>query len=92
MLLLIISAILLLVNAYGLTIMGIDKSRARRNKRRYSEKYLFMVAFSGGAVGIYLGMYWFRHKTRHFIFKLGIPLMIILNVYIIYYIVSLIQR
>jgi len=90
--LLIISAILLLVNAYGLIIMGIDKGKASRNKRRYSEKHLFIVAFSGGAVGIYLGMHYYRHKTRHVSFRLGIPLIIILNVYIIYNIVSLIQR
>ncbi len=52
-------------------MMGADKRRARRNARRISERRLFAVAAVGGAVGGWLGMRAFRHKTRHWYFRVG---------------------
>ena len=54
--------------------MGSDKHRARQAGRRVPEARLFLLALLGGAVGGALGMYAFRHKTRHWYFKLGFPL------------------
>ncbi len=51
--------------------MGADKRRARRGGRRVPEKRLFALALLGGGVGGLLGMYAFRHKTRHRYFVFG---------------------
>lgn len=57
----------------GFALMGIDKRRARRDGRRIPERRLFAVALLGGTPGAILGMYAFRHKTRHWYFKWGLP-------------------
>lgn len=51
--------------------MGIDKHFARTGHRRVSEKRLFLLAALLGAPGGLLGMYAFRHKTKHWYFVAG---------------------
>ncbi|MFD1136846.1 MULTISPECIES: DUF1294 domain-containing protein [Paenibacillus] len=68
-----------LINTAGLFIMWYDKSQAIIRARRVPEKRLFAIAALGGATGVWMGMYLFRHKTKHLLFKLGIPLLIIMN-------------
>lgn len=67
---------LLLINAAGLLLMLVDKWKAKKNRWRVRESTLLMVAALGGSVGSLLGMYLFRHKTRHLKFTLGIPLIL----------------
>ena len=64
---------LILINAVGFTLMLADKQKARKNKWRIPESTLFSVAAIGGSLGILLGMYTFRHKTKHISFTAGIP-------------------
>lgn len=78
------------INLVALVVMGIDKRRSIKHEWRISEKCLFTLAIIGGAIGIYFGMYAFSHKTKHLSFKLGIPLLIGLNL-IIYYGLSLLR-
>ena len=54
--------------------MGSDKLLAKRGARRVPEARLFLLALLGGGIGGLLGMYAFRHKTRHLHFVLGFPL------------------
>ena len=61
------------LNLAGFAMMGIDKKRAIRGAWRISEASLFLTAFLGGALGCTLGMRHFRHKTRHWYFKYGMP-------------------
>mgnify|MGYP000890757947 CR=1 FL=1 len=71
----------ILINIFGLFLMKKDKSAAKRpNAQRIAEKALFTVALFGGSLGIWIGMYLFRHKTRKPAFKLGIPSIILLQV------------
>ena len=65
---------LLLINLALFFTMGNDKRRAKTGKHRVPEARFFMLAFLGGALGGSLGMYAFRHKTKHWYFKLGFPL------------------
>lgn len=60
-------------------MMGHDKRQARRGGRRVPEKRLFAVAALGGALGGWLGMYAFHHKTRHWHFKFGFPALALLH-------------
>lgn len=64
---------LLLVNLAGFLLMGLDKRRARRGAWRISEKALFLPAVLGGSLGAIVGMRTFRHKTRHWYFRYGLP-------------------
>ena len=61
------------VNVIAFVVYGADKRRAKKERRRVPEKTLFLLAFIGGSVGAWAGMYTFRHKTRHWYFVWGIP-------------------
>lgn len=76
LLLILLGAYLLVINLEGFALMGIDKSRARRGRRRMAEATLFIVAALGGSLGVLCGMYAFRHKTLHTSFTVGIPLLL----------------
>ena len=76
LLLILLGAYLLVINLEGFALMGIDKSRARRGRRRIAEATLFIVAPLGGSLGVLCGMYAFRHKTLHTSFTVGIPLLL----------------
>lgn len=65
---------LLIINFAGLTAMGMDKSRAKRHAWRIPEANLFLISFLGGSIGTWAGMYLFRHKTKHWRFVIGMPL------------------
>ena len=63
------------MSVFLFTMMGLDKAKARRGAWRISEKALFVFALLGGAPGGTAGMLLFRHKTRHWTFRLGFPLL-----------------
>lgn len=67
---------LLIINAAALILMLVDKIKAKQNLWRIPEKILFLAAILGGSVGSLLGMYLFRHKTKHFSFIFGMPLIL----------------
>ena len=69
--------------------MRADKQRARHHQYRIKENTLWMVAIFGGAVGTTLGMNIFRHKTKHSTFKIGFPLLAILDGILYLYLISL---
>lgn len=64
---------LLAMNLIGLAVMGIDKHRARVRAWRIPERTLFLVSIAGGSLGTWLGMYVFRHKTKHWYFVVWMP-------------------
>ena len=68
---------LLTINAAGFVSMLLDKQKARKNRWRIPESTLLTIALLGGSIGSLVGMYLVRHKTKHFTFTLGIPLILI---------------
>lgn len=68
--------------------MGVDKKRSQKLKWRIPEKRLFGFAFFGGSLGVLSGMYTFRHKTKHWSFRIGVPLLLVLNVVVIYFLLK----
>ena len=66
-----------------LFLMYSDKQKAIKKEWRIAEKTLFTVAIFGGAIGGVLGMYLFRHKTKHNTFAFGFPLIAAVQVFII---------
>lgn len=71
---------LLLINAAAFVLMLVDKHRARKNRWRIPERTLILSAALGGSIGALLGMYTFRHKTKHLKFTLGIPAILIAQI------------
>jgi uncharacterized membrane protein YsdA (DUF1294 family) len=70
-----------IVNSVAWLIMLWDKKESRKSgAERISEGMLFFLATIGGSIGIYLGMFMFRHKTRKWYFFIGIPVLIFENV------------
>lgn len=67
---------LILVNIIGFLLMGLDKWKAKNKRWRISEKTLFGVGVLGGSLGAWVGMYAFRHKTRHWNFVVGMPVIL----------------
>ena len=74
---------LIIVNLIAFISCYIDKKRAIKNKYRLKESYLLTLSFLGGALGLYISMYLFRHKTKKIKFTLIIPLIIILWIIIL---------
>ena len=78
-------ALMLVMSVVSFTAMGLDKSKAQRGARRTSEKRLFLYALLLGAVGGTLGMFAFRHKTRHWYFRIGFPLLAVVPIAAIWF-------
>ena len=68
------------MNILGFASMGIDKRKAQRGAFRIPEATLFAFALLGGSLGSLIGMYVFRHKTKHWYFKWGMPIILILHI------------
>jgi uncharacterized membrane protein YsdA (DUF1294 family) len=83
MLIKILLVYLLIVNALGFILMLVDKIKAKKNLWRIPEATLFLVAAIGGSIGSILGMYTFRHKTKHVSFLLGMPLILAVQIVIV---------
>ena len=71
---------LAIINIAAFLLYGIDKRKARNHQWRISEASLICVAVLGGSVGALLGMFIFRHKTKHLKFLIGVPLILILQI------------
>ena len=76
---------MVLMNLVGIVVMGIDKERAKRHAWRIPEKTLFLVSLLGGSVGTWAGMYLFRHKTKHWYFVVGMPLILFVQLALVFW-------
>lgn len=74
---------LVCINLAAFALMGVDKRRARRRQWRVPEKLLFLAALLGGSAGAWAGMYVFRHKTRHWYFVVGMPVILLVQLLLI---------
>ena len=74
---------LFLLNLLGIIFMGKDKIAALENRFRISEKTLFVISLLGGSLGTFVGMHVFHHKTKHWYFRVFMPLIMMVHVVII---------
>jgi len=72
-----IGAILLLINLFSFILVGVDKRKSLKGTERVPEAWLFFIAVFFASVGVFLGMFVFRHKTRKAYFPIGIGLMLV---------------
>ncbi len=73
----------IIMNLCGFLLMGVDKRRAKKHCYRISEKTLLSIALLGGSAGSIMGMYCFHHKTRHPRFKIGMPVIFLVQIAVI---------
>ena len=75
---------LIIINLIAFIAMYLDKRKARYGKWRIPEQSLFILALIGGSIGAIIGMYTFRHKTKKLRFSIGFPVILILQVVLIF--------
>lgn len=86
--LLLIIAYFLVMTIIGYASMGIDKQKAKKRAWRIPEATLFSIAILGGSVGSILGMFHFRHKTKHWYFVMGLPAIFFIQLAIAVYLTT----
>jgi len=77
---------LLVVNACTFIVYGIDKLKARKGLWRIPEATLLILAAIGGSIGAWSGILVWRHKTKHWKFRLGVPAIFIIQLALLTYI------
>lgn len=80
----------IIISLFAIVFTVKDKKRAIKNQWRVKESTLFLLAFAGGSLAEYLTMKAIRHKTQHKRFMIGLPVIIILQLTLVLYALSLI--
>lgn len=71
---------LIAINALSLLLMQRDKQQAREKKWRIPEAVLLFFPLMGGSLGAVMGMMLFRHKTKHPLFSIGLPVILFIQI------------
>ena len=79
---------IVILNFISFFLMAGDKRLARLGRRRISEKVLFLSAMLFGALGGTAAMWIFRHKTKHWYFRLFFPLLVVVQSAVLAYAIS----
>lgn len=74
------------INLIAAALMAEDKRRAKRHCWRIPERVLFLAALLGGSAGAWVGMYVFHHKTKHWYFVVGMPLILVVQIALTFWI------
>jgi len=69
-------------------VYGFDKFRAQRNQWRVAEMTLNLLALIGGFGGAWVGMFWFRHKTKHTAIKRWLWISTLLHIGLLYVVIT----
>ena len=79
---------LIIINAAAFLLMLVDKLKAKQGAWRIPERTLIGAAVLGGSIGAWMGMYLFRHKTKHIKFTLGIPVILVVQLALVVWLVA----
>ncbi len=74
----------IVVNIVTFILFGVDKKKAINHKYRISEFALMTACAIGGSLGGSFGMNVFHHKTKHMKFVVGIPLIVVIQLAVVY--------
>ena len=80
---------LAVVNILTIIVFGVDKVNAKSNRQRVRIVTLLGLAFIGGSVGALIGMYGFHHKTKKAYFTVGVPLILLMQVVVLFYVMNM---
>ena len=76
---------LAVINFIAFAVYAVDKVNAAKHRSRIKIVTLLGLAFVGGSIGSLLAMYLLRHKTRKDYFTVGVPLIMVMQVVVIFY-------
>ena len=82
---------LVIWNLLVFLLYGLDKYKSIHHKWRIKESILLLTAFLMGGLGALVGMFVFRHKTKHLKFKILVPLAVLFNIALVilyYYLIN----
>lgn len=77
---------LIIINILTFAVYAVDKLNAIEHRGRIRIVTLLGLAFIGGTVGALLAMYILRHKTQKDYFTWGVPLIMIMHIFVIYFV------
>lgn len=76
---------LVIINLITFLAFAYDKYRAKNDGWRVKNFFLLGLSFLGGSLGGLLGMKFLRHKSKKSYYRLGLPLMVLLQVLVLVY-------
>ena len=79
---------LVAINVITLVFFAVDKIHAIENKSRIRIITLLGLAFIGGSLGAIIAMYVFRHKTKKDYFTVGVPLIIVMQAVVVFFLMN----
>ena len=79
---------LIIINLVTFAVFGIDKFNAIHHRSRIREATLFRLSLIGGSIGGLAAMYLFRHKTRKIQFTAGMPLILLVQLIILFFTIN----
>lgn len=79
---------LAIINIITFVVFGIDKHNAEQRRSRIRIVTLLLLSFVGGSIGGLIAMYLFHHKTKKDYFTIGLPMMIIMQVLVVFYMMN----
>ena len=77
-----------LISIVSMIVTAVDKARSKNGKWRVPEKTLILLSALGGSLAMYLTMNIIRQKTRHIKFMLGIPIIMLFQAIVIWYVMG----
>ena len=79
---------LLVINIVTLILFAVDKIAAIEHRSRIRIVTLLGLAFIGGSAGALVAMYVFHHKTKQDYFSVGVPLIILMQMVVLFFLMN----
>lgn len=81
----VVPRVLLTTNFVTFTLVLLDKIAASARMRRVPEKALYVATFFGGSIGMLVGMFTIRHKSRKTSFQFMVGVLVLLQIMILFW-------
>ena len=79
---------LIAINVITFIVYGIDKWKTKNDMWRIPESTLLVMAALGGSIGAWMAIQTFRHKTQHWKFNIGVPVILLLQIAFVFWMLS----
>ena len=87
----VLAGVVALLNVISFVLVGRDKAKSVARTERVPEVYFFFLAVFFASVGVFLGLFTFRHKTNKIYFPLGIGLLLVQQLCLLYFVFLLLN-
>ncbi len=77
-----------IINFITFIVFAIDKVNAQEHRSRIKIVTLLGLSFIGGSIGALLAIYLLHHKTKKDYFTVGIPIIMIMQVIVLFYLLN----